>query len=106
MSAPVSTATTSLGPPDRSCGSTAATADVERTNLRLALSGDDGLVWGDEGDRGKHGVNFIRRQADCLGGGSTEMARNLISERILGMPREMAADKDIPYSDVRHNASR
>ena len=44
---------------------------------------------------------FIMRQASCLGGGSTEMARNIISERILGMPREYAADRDIPFSQVR-----
>jgi alkylation response protein AidB-like acyl-CoA dehydrogenase len=47
------------------------------------------------------GVQFLMRQAACLGGGSTEMARNIISERILGMPRELAADRDVPFSQVR-----
>jgi len=47
------------------------------------------------------GVQFLMRQASCLGGGSTEMARNIISERVLGMPREYAADRDIPFSQVR-----
>jgi hypothetical protein len=28
------------------------------------------------------------------------MARNVISERVLGMPRERTFDKDIPFRDV------
>jgi alkylation response protein AidB-like acyl-CoA dehydrogenase len=47
------------------------------------------------------GTQFLMRQASCLGGGSTEMARNIISERVLGMPREHAADRDIPFSQIR-----
>ena len=33
------------------------------------------------------------------------MQRNIISERLLAMPREYAADKDRPFDEVRHNAS-
>jgi hypothetical protein len=29
------------------------------------------------------------------------MARNIISERVLGMPREFAEDRDVPFSQVR-----
>jgi alkylation response protein AidB-like acyl-CoA dehydrogenase len=48
-----------------------------------------------------YGLSFLMRQAGSLGGGSTEMARNIISERVLGMPRELAADRDVPFSQVR-----
>ena len=48
-----------------------------------------------------YGRGFLMRQAGSLGGGSTEMARNIISERVLGMPREFAADRDVPFNQVR-----
>jgi hypothetical protein len=85
---------------------------VRRAEIGLDLAGA-GAVSGPavSGGEGGHpgdpetGVQFIMRQASCLGGGSTEMARNIISERILGMPREYAADRDIPFSQVRQGGS-
>jgi alkylation response protein AidB-like acyl-CoA dehydrogenase len=50
---------------------------------------------------GQYGQHFLSRQTSSLGGGSTEMARNIISERLLSMPREFAADRDVPFSEVR-----
>jgi hypothetical protein len=80
-------------------------AAVERASLALDLLGDEALAWGD-GEANSIGVEFVQRQSSCLGGGSTEMARNLISERLLGMPREYAADRGRPFRDVQRNASR
>lgn len=79
-------------------------ASVERANIALELAGDSALVW--DGDGGEEGIGFVRRQASCLGGGSTEMARNLISERILDMPREHAADRGVAFREVKRNAAR
>ena len=45
-------------------------------------------------------MNFLMRQGGTIGGGTTEMARNVISERVLAMPRERRLDKDVPFRDV------
>jgi hypothetical protein len=70
------------------------------------VAGSNGITSrpGRFGDR-EIGENFLFRQASSLGGGSTEMARNIISERILGMPREFAADRDVPFNQVKRGRS-
>lgn len=81
---------------------------VRRAEIGLELAGSYAVAGqdpagGSESDGGapETGIRFLMRQASCLGGGSNEMSRNIISERILGMPREFAADRDVPFSQVR-----
>jgi len=82
-----------------------ATANVRRTQIGLEVAGPRAVAWPTDEfrDGGSFGVHFLFRQGSSLGGGSTEMARNLISERLLGMPREFAADRDVPFSQVRQS---
>jgi alkylation response protein AidB-like acyl-CoA dehydrogenase len=72
-------------------------------DLALRIAGAVGVAGepGREREPTDVGEDYIYRQATGLGGGSTEMARNIISERILGMPREYAADRDVPFRQVK-----
>ncbi|ROO86572.1 alkylation response protein AidB-like acyl-CoA dehydrogenase [Actinocorallia herbida] len=56
---------------------------------------------GGQGPTGRASIGYLMRQGGSLGGGSTEMARNVISERVLGMPREAALDRDVPFNQVK-----
>ncbi|MEU4245641.1 acyl-CoA dehydrogenase family protein [Actinoplanes sp. NPDC026619] len=82
-----------------------ATSNVRRTQIGLEVAGPRAAAWppSDFRDGGSYGVNFLFRQGASLGGGSSEMSRNLISERLLNMPREYAADRDVPFSQVRQS---
>ncbi len=69
------------------------TAMTRRAALALELTGGDGVVWEPGNDRQAGvGLSWLVRQAACIGGGTTEMARNVIAERLLGMPRETRHD--------------
>ena len=83
----------------------AAVNSERRYDIGLEIAGQAGGAWV-TGDRaGVAAVAWLSRQGNSLGGGSNEMQRNIISERVLGMPREYAADRDLPFDQVRHNRS-
>jgi alkylation response protein AidB-like acyl-CoA dehydrogenase len=83
----------------------AAVNSERRFDIGLEIAGNSAGAW-TEGDRsGGASVAWLSRQSNSLGGGSNEMQRNIISERVLGMPREFAADRDRPFDQVRHNRS-
>jgi alkylation response protein AidB-like acyl-CoA dehydrogenase len=69
--------------------------------IAFEIAGALGAAWTEaDGAAADRGTEFLMRQTGSIGGGTTEMARNVISERLLGMPREQAFDREIPYRDV------
>jgi hypothetical protein len=81
---------------------------IRRAEIGLELAGEGGVAWpaGTDTPGARFGQHSLGRQGAALGGGSNEIQRNIISERLLGLPREAAADRDIPYRDVRRGARR
>jgi alkylation response protein AidB-like acyl-CoA dehydrogenase len=70
------------------------------------IAGSAGAAWtDDDGELAERATDYLMRQVSCIGGGTTEMARNVISERVLGMPRERSLDKDVPFRDVPRGAA-
>ncbi len=75
--------------------------DVE-TDSANAIAGPAAVVE-DDGGLLDIGTRYLGRQTASIGGGTTEMARNVIGERVLNFPREYAADRGVPFNQVRRS---
>jgi alkylation response protein AidB-like acyl-CoA dehydrogenase len=84
----------------------AAGANERLTTIAYEVAGADGVAWTqDDGSLVEIGTDFLLRQASSIGGGTTEVARNVVAERVLGMPRERSGDKDVAFRDVPRGPS-
>jgi alkylation response protein AidB-like acyl-CoA dehydrogenase len=46
---------------------------------------------------------FVASPSASLAGGTDDIQRNIIAERVLGLPRDIAVDRGVPWSQVPHN---
>jgi hypothetical protein len=76
------------------------TAQMRVNTLVFEMAGSSGAAWSGDGASARAATNFIMRQGGAIGGGTLEMAKNVIAERVLAMPRERRLDKDVAFRDV------
>ena len=86
-----------------------ARLNQELSALELELSGADGLRYDDWSlsrpetvsfvTRGP-GYRYLRARANSIEGGTSEILRNIIAERVLGLPAELRVDKDVAWKDL------
>lgn len=81
-----------------------AAANQRLQELAIGLLGADAVAWPvADVEAGEWIVQFLRTRANSIEGGTSEIQRNIVGERVLGLPREPdpfkgAAWRDIPRS--------
>ncbi len=63
-----------------------------------ALRDDDRVATEDY--RGPLQQRFLRSRANTIEGGTSEVLRNILGERVLGLPGDLRADAGKPWKDV------
>jgi alkylation response protein AidB-like acyl-CoA dehydrogenase len=79
------------------------------SELCVDLMGAEGQLYADYDNPRRESVGFftgdpryffLRSRANSIEGGTSEVLRNILGERVLGLPGEPRTDKDLPWKDV------
>ncbi|MFV0317124.1 MAG: acyl-CoA dehydrogenase family protein [Microthrixaceae bacterium] len=86
-----------------------ARINQQLTGLELELLGEDGLRYSDWTMVQPEQVDFtgrdagyrsLRAKGNSIEGGTSEILRNIVAERVLGLPAETRVDKDVPFREL------
>ena len=73
-------------------------------NVHTMISGADAMLSGEDSPRvGLIAEILVSTPANSIAGGTDEIQKNIISERVLKMPKEIRVDADKPFRDVPRN---
>jgi alkylation response protein AidB-like acyl-CoA dehydrogenase len=80
-------------------------------DLCINLLGPEGVLYSSYEMRRPDEINesrdihqtFLRSRANTIEGGTSEIMRNILGERVLGLPGEPRTDRDLPWSEVPRN---
>jgi alkylation response protein AidB-like acyl-CoA dehydrogenase len=97
------------GPEGSAMKLTFARLAQQLSGLEVELRGEEGLRYDDWSMRRPDKVDFtgrdtgyryLRAKGNSIEGGTSEILRNIVAERVLGLPSEHRVDKDVAWKDL------
>src|ERR1700749_2671200 len=88
--------------PENSIGKLVAESMIQDVaTYALDLQGASGVVSGEDGElAGRFQAMLLRAPGTRVEGGTDEIMRNIIAERVLGLPGDIRVDKDVPFNKI------
>jgi alkylation response protein AidB-like acyl-CoA dehydrogenase len=76
-------------------------------DVAMDLLGPSGMLMGDDTVAGgEYQQMALSVQSSSIAGGTDEIQRNIIGERVLGLPKEPQVDRDVPFRELKTGTQR
>ena len=68
----------------------------------MAIAGASSQAWdADDAHGDRWALAVLNAPASAIAGGTNEIQKNIIGERILGLPKEPQVDRDQPFKELK-----